>query len=641
MTGSLAAVELRQVFVNPYDVAVEFCYLFPLRGSLSRFRVQAGDRILESRIDLGPQVSENHRPAMLGSLFECETAPVFSAGIGLLEPGQSVALELFYGELMPELEFHFPLTISPMLGPVEPSQVQIQILLEGARGRLVCNLPCQSQALANGDVRLEATARLGQADLVVGQDDRGERPKAILHQTAQHFLLDLLPPAGPSSVERDLIILVDGSENSTPARFALAQQLVRQLLMDLGQSEQFALVTFQREIQGFEQGDFRERSEVEQACAWLARCQPGGQADLSSLLDRVLSLPRRRERRVVLIACGPVGNEPELYARVCAATDPPPFLGLGLGPQVNWSFLRRLGALTRGGDAGRIWLRSPGLTDHGLGGQSASITPTPLPHLTSRPLSLLGRKTGQGGLQVSGIAPDGRAWSQLATSCTCQNPALGLLWASQKVQELLDESKLTVGPRALQLRQICEGLCREYGLLTEISPLALGGQRLAGLSPASWSWPQPAVRPKSRPLLMAPTPVPETTRPRAGLGGPKAGSPLAQASRSKLTRERKYEAKPRPLKPVLKRESPLVKARKLLERERDLWREQLRALYRTGRPDQLLPVLQRLRLLKTQSSILAEVYRVGSACYQALKIGHPQAGARTARWVESFATLLK
>ncbi|MFN8611727.1 MAG: VWA domain-containing protein [Vulcanimicrobiota bacterium] len=642
LTGSLAAVEVRQAFVNPYPVALEFCYLFPLRGSLSRFRIQAGGRLLESQAGAGTEMTDNHRPSLLGSLFEGEMAPVFSAGIGLLEPGESVAIELFYGELLAQMEFHFPLTISPKLGQAESCPIQMQILLEGPVNRLVCNLPGQSQTLANGDVRLDLTARLGQPDLTVCQPDRGEHPQAILRQSAQHFCLDLVPPAATPPTERDLVILVDASDNCTPTRFALAQQLVRQLLLSLNEGEQFALVTFQHDIEGFEQGDFRQRSRLDEACAWLAGRRPGGRADLSRLLERVLKLPRQRERTVILIASGPVGNEPELYAMVCASAEPPPFLGVGLGPQVNWSFLRRLAAMTRGGYSGRIWLREPALIDLGLGGHPASVTPTPLPHLSQKSTTLLGRKSGNGTLQVSAARPDGRPWSQIAASYPCQNPALGLLWAAQKVQEMLDESKLTVGPKALQLRQLCEGLCREYALHTEISPLAVGGRRLADLNPASWNWPEPASRPKARPLPVAPPAiVKEAPRLRAGLGGPKVGSPGVKAMRSKVTKDRKYEAKPRQLKPVLKRESPLARARRLLERERDLWREQLRLLYKTRQPDQLLRVLQRLRPLQSQSTILAEVYRIGGACYHALRIGHPQAEDRTRRWVESFATLLK
>ena len=643
VTGSLAAVEVRQSFSNPYPEALEFCYLFPLNGALSRFRAQVGDRALETHpTESSENLPENHRPAALGPLFEGETAPVFSVGLGLLEPGQSATVELLYAELLPNLEFCFPLVLSGRLGEMGYPAIQLQILLEAPVARFACNQAVQRQSLDNGDVLLELSASDGTADLVVSQDFRLERPQAVLRQSAQHFLLNVFPPAGQLSSGRDLVIMVDISENATPARFGAAQALVRELLGSLGEEEEFALVGFHHEIEGFEVGTFQKRSRSGAALEWLGQRRPGGRADLTVLLDRVLSLQYTRELTVVLIASGPVGNEPELYAQVCACENAPPFFTVGLGPQVNTAFLRRLGAVTRGGmDTGRPWLRNLGFNDLGLAGQPASLAPARVPHLGLQPLTVLGRKTGQGGLQVNATSYAGQNWSEAAASCTCQNPALGLLWASEKVAEMLDELKLVQGPRASQLRQISQALCREYRLMTDISPLAVAGQRLAPLNPAQWARAPVAPGPKPRPLPPPVLIVKEPSQVRAGLVAPQGATPSPQGLRPKLSKAKKYEPKRRPSKPALKKENPLARARKLLESELALWKAELRALYHGRQAEQMAPLLIRLRALKESSSVLSEVYRVGVACYQGLRAGHPQAGLRTAQWVEKFAGLLR
>lgn len=590
LSGPLAAVEVRQSFHNPYPQALEFCYLFPWNegASLSRFRAQIGDRMLETQP--AEDLPELPRPAALSSFFEDETAPVFSVSLGLLEPGQTLTLELFYAELTEA--FHFPLAGC--------AHAQVQVLLEAPVPAYECNLPARSQRQANGDILLELQGGPFLEDLEVILK---APEQAMLRQGAQHFVLQA-PSALPGP--RDLVVLVDMSEND---HFAEAQRVARQWLAQLGESDQFALVSFHHHIEGFEMGGFHPRSKSESALNWLSQRRPAGRADLSVLLERVLSLPRHRHLEVVLIAGGPLGNEPELYAQVCSAPHPPPFHTVGLG-KVNRAFLRRLQSATQP----LRW------QDQGLGAQPATLT-------DSRPQ--LGRKSGSGGLHI-----DGRP----AANVGCHNPALPMIWASQKVAEMLDELRLIQGPRASQLRQISQSLCREYRLMTEISPLAVAGQKLASLYPQHWLRPAPVVRPKTRvlPVLVSEPPVV-----RAGLVPPQGSTPSPGGLKARFVRAMKYETKRKPSKPTLKKREPVVEARRLLKCDHTLWKAELRALYRGRGPEQLAALLVRLRPLRERSSLLAEVYRVGVACYQGLRAGHPKAGERTAQWVEKFAILFR
>ncbi|MBN9416337.1 MAG: hypothetical protein J0I12_12915 [Candidatus Eremiobacteraeota bacterium] len=592
LSGPLAAVELRHSFTNPYPHALEFCYLFPWNegASLSRFRAQIGTRTLETLPAASQELAENRRPTALAPYFAEESAPVFSVGLGLLEPGETVAIELFYAEL--SQDFHFPLAGCP--------QAQLQILLE-APTAYECNLPVRRQVLANGDVLLDPGPGPFSQDLVLSQ-----HRQLVLRQSPHHFLLQT---PDPNSTSRDLVLLIDGSENATPERFAAAQQLARQQLTQLDAHSQFALVSFHHQIEGFELGAFQPQSKAEAALQWLARQRPAGRADMAVLLERVLSLPRRGPLEVLLIACGPVGNEPELYAQVCAAPQPPVFRTVALGP-ANHAFLRRLEAVTRPNP----WV------DQGLQAQQASCTGI---H------TVLGRKSGTGGVSWQG---------QPAAPNPCANPALPMLWASHKVAEMLDELKLVHGPRASQLRQISQALCREYRLMTEISPMTVDGKQLAGLDPQSWtrSTPPPVLKPRIRPVLVSePPPV------RAGLVPPQGSTPSPTGLKAKISQSKKYDAKRKPSKPALKKTHPVAQAKRLLAIDREAWKSELRALYRDRQADQLAILLVRLRFLSDRSSVLAEVYRIGLACYQGLRAGHPKAGERAAQWVEKFASLFK
>jgi hypothetical protein len=585
LSGPLAAVELRQSFTNPYNQAMEVCYLYPWgeTGSLSSFRARIADRQLETRPAESDDLPENRRPTGLAGLFEGEKAAVFSAGLGLLEPGQNLEIELFYAELSDP--FCFPLAGSPC--------GRVQVLLEAPAG-YSCNLPVRSQHLPNGDLLLEIEGPFS-------EDLRLSPPvPEVLRQSSHHFLLQT-QPAAPAG---DLVVLVDGSDNATPERFARCQQIARHWLAGLGADRQFALVTFDHQVDGFERGTFQTAAHSSAALDWLSRRRPSGRADLAVLLERLLSLPHHRPFSVLLIACGPLGNEPELYARVCSATNPPPFHTEALGT-ANEAFLRRLEASSRP----LRW------QDAGLGIQPASLT-------GRNPW--LGRKSGSGTVLLEGRCP---------ASHPCHNPALPMLWASQKVSEMLDELKLVRGPRASQLRQISQALCREYRLMTEISPMTLNGQRLAPLDPSRWT----------RPSTPSPLPprVHEPPIARAGLVSPEGDTPAPSGLIAKLSKTKKYEAKRKFSKPALHKTNPTVLAKRLLKKDSQQWKDGLRALYRTRQCEQFSPILRRLQPLIQHSALLAEVYRSGLACYQALASGHSRAPESTGHWVEKFATLFK
>lgn len=112
---------------------------------------------------------------------------------------------------------------------------------------------------------------------------------------------------------RNLVVLVDGSVNLTPARKRAAQGLVEALLTQLTPAQRFALVVFNEGLAGYEFGNFCPLREKAEALAWLSLFQPeGGRAAPEVVLQRLgyLSEPAR----AVMLACGPVGTPQSLSA---------------------------------------------------------------------------------------------------------------------------------------------------------------------------------------------------------------------------------------------------------------------------------------------------------------------------------------
>lgn len=639
ISGPLAAVEVVQTFTNDGEAALEMAYLFPLseQATLTRFCAQGARRLEGQVTESSSDQPLNPRPAFLNSYFEGEQAPVLCVGLGVVEPGQTITVELAYAELLAGQRFAFPLS---------PTLESCHFTVVAEADEVACNHVCQLSRLPSLEWRVELLELRSQEDFTLTLKTS---PQTLVRQSARHFMLQVSPPPGPLSPHpRTLVILLDGSENARAAgRFEQAKQVVHRLLTSMREGEQFALVVFNHEIDGYQMGAFQPTQQACQALAWLEGWRPRGRADAAVLFERVLSLPGAPS--VVLIACGPVGNEPELYARVCAQPHPPRFFTVGLTQEVNPAFLRRLASVTRGSaylgppgdelleDTHQPWLCHLTLTDQGLAPVSASLVPTTLPHLTRRGVCLMGLKQGQGTLKV---------WQETADSRPCQNPALPVLWASRKVAEMLDELKLISGPRASQMRQISLDLCREYRLLTELTSFSVGGAVLPSLYPRQWpDDPAPVTEklPSQRIQLKVPEVMAEPRRVRAGLISPEKNQHATGGLCPKLPRQKNTPAKRTPAKPAFKNMGAvLVRARKhqvrqLLAQSRLELINDLRLLYRTQELAVLERALRRLQPLQGRSEILDEVYRLGLLCYRDLRAGHPKAAGLVVKWVQRFA----
>ncbi len=557
VTGPIAAVEAAMSFANPYQEPLEMFYLFalPHSASVTKFKCQVGQRLLEGRVFEKEVATQQYgavgTPAFLGNLFAREYAPVFCVKLGVCNPGENATIELAYTELLSnsgvDFQFRFPLVTSPALlagssldggdlqdaaplvAPGLKAGPNVHISAQFEVGTiplqcLACSQPCIVNRLQNGDVSVDLTKQgdLSARDFVVSYRYGSERaPQSYLRVGQRHFMLNIIPPweRPQNTCPRDLVILADISENTDSQRFAVQQALCRDILNSLLPGEQFSVVGFHHNIEGFRNGDFCQPAQVGEALAWLATVKPNGRADLGALFDRVLQMAPQAGRAltVLILASGKVGNEPKLYDRGAETGFQFRICTVGLDNRVNAAFLRRLASAT--GGASQIFssnqppeqisprivesTKYPLVTkihwaDAGCAVNPETITPSAASNLSNEPITILGMKGGDGGLALRGFTYSGSPWQENVSPSPCLNPAVSFVWAAQKVAEMIDELQLTTGPRASRLKQDCIQLCQEYRLLTELSsyvvlePQSLNadgqpqGSILAPLNPVEW-----------------------------------------------------------------------------------------------------------------------------------------------------------
>ena len=550
LAGPVAAVEVVQSFQNSAPSPVELYYVFPLNSNatVSRFRAQVGQRNCELQVvpkEQAANLTRHQVPGFLAGLFASEFQTVFCVPLGSVNPGETINIDLAYAELLPcwegDFRFSFPLMMSARFqsglsldqmdqespvslapGLVAGPNVAVSVAMEmtgTAPTRIASSHPMEFRPQASGEALLEmARNELPARDFTLTYRFGHEKnPQGILRQGRQHFLYHLHAPlvGPPSTLPRHLIILMDVSENAQGPRLEASKRVAAQLLNSMGPGENFSLVGFNNQLTGYETGIPCDKSHVPSALAWLQTLKPSGRADMSTILERVLQLAPEQGRGMVVavLACGKMGNEPEIYATLTQYQPNIRFNCVGIDQAVNPSFLRRLSGYTRGqavfvGESGPDEMtmnkivqdtRCPLLTDltlvdQGLGINAETFSPVSLPGLgVNDAVTILGLKAGNGGLEARARIFSGHPWIEAVAPLASQNPALGLVWAHLKAREMSDELRLITGPRASRLKDVSASLARDYRLVGDntasvlTDPAAAGGATwLPSLVPSEW-----------------------------------------------------------------------------------------------------------------------------------------------------------
>jgi hypothetical protein len=537
LAGPVAAVEVLQAFQNSHREPVDFYYLFPLSASasVSRFRVKVGQRVCELQVvpkEQAANLTRHQVPGFLAGLFSGEYQPVVCIPLGMVNPGEIVDVDLAYAELIPTLggdcRFTFPLMMSgrfqsgaaldsadgdspvslaPGLTPGPNLALSLAMEVAGAAPlRLSASHQLVTHQLPSGELGLE----LGRQDLpprdftLTYRFGQEKNPQGVLRQGRQHFVYHLHPPllSPPTTMPRHLILLMDISDNATGKRLEISKQIAAQLLNSLGPGEFFSLVGFNNQLSGYETGIPCDKSHVPAALAWLQGLKASGRADMSIILERVLQLTPEPGRGMVVdvLACGRLGNEPELYSTLTAYPGHIRFNTIGIDNSVNTAFLRRLAGYTRG-HATVLGLEGPDevtiqklihdtkyplltdvqLVDQGLGINAETFTPVAIPGLgSSDVVTVLGLKAGMGGVEARARSFSGHPWIEAVAPLISQNPALGVVWAHHKAREMSDELKLISGPRASRLRDVSVNLSKDYRLVGDFTAAVLADPAAPG-----------------------------------------------------------------------------------------------------------------------------------------------------------------
>jgi Ca-activated chloride channel family protein len=529
ITGLLGRTVLTQGFRNPHPTVVEATYIFPLpdRAAVTAMTMTADDRVVRAELNERGEARQAYEQAlsqgMRAAIAEQERADVFTMRVGNILPGERVTVELTVVGPLPysdgEATYRLPLVVAPRYIPGTPlpgeavgagyaddtdavpdaSRITPPVLLSGFPNPIALSIAVDLDpaGLPLGDVRssLHAVQREGSRitiepgervnrdfilRLAYGTPDQAAHTLALCPDGFEDrngegtFRLTILPPTAAAPPRpRDVVLLLDRSGSMQGWKMVAARRAAARIVDTLGTADRFAVLTFDHQVAhpedlgaGLVVATDRHRFR---AVRHLACIDARGGTELLAPLSRAISMlpaAEGRDRVVVLVTDGQVGNEDQIIASTRGSLAGIRVHTVGIDQAVNAGFLGRLAAVGGGRcelvesedrldeamDRIHRRIAAPvvsGLTlaPEGLDVIAGTVTPARLPDLfPGAPIVVSGRyrtsaataDTKATKATVMGRTRDGEVWSARVVATGVTDPAVTTTWARAHLGDLED-----------------------------------------------------------------------------------------------------------------------------------------------------------------------------------------------------------
>ncbi len=528
--GAHARLVVRQRYRNDEKKPIEAIYTFPLPSDavLVGFAMECDGRRLEGEVKEREEAFRTYDEAITkghgAALLDQERRNVFTANVGNLLPGEETVVEVTYVQRLGAdegaLRLMIPTLVAPRYIPGTPSgdrtghgtaeptdrvpdadriSPRIGAVAYGLALDLVFDLGREitvespSHAIVASDagarrrrVTFASDAVALDRDLVLtaaGAEAAAQAAGVVAEKrpgAEGTFALTVVPDLFDArrAAARDVVFVVDVSGSMGGASIEQARTALRLCLRQLSEGDRFNVIAFSSSFRSFQPGlvPFTQAT-LQTADRWVAALvADGGTEMLEPLLAAVGALApgkdaeRLRDRLVVLLTDGEVGNEAEIVDQVAARAAGARVYAFGIGTNVSDLLVGDLGRRTRGGAeyihpgeriddkvtaqfARATAARVEDVTVKLVGVDGGELAPAELPALVDgEPWVLYGRfeSPGLGHAEIRGTLRGERFYLEVPIELPAEasRPGLAALWAGARIRDLEEGERGLSGRRA-------------------------------------------------------------------------------------------------------------------------------------------------------------------------------------------------
>ncbi|NVB85466.1 MAG: VWA domain-containing protein, partial [Kofleriaceae bacterium] len=529
VTGVIAQTEIAQTFVNTLGAPIEATYIFPLpdRAAVHRFRMEVAGRVIEGVVDERGAAREQYDEAVAAghraAITEEERPGVFTLRVGNLMPGEVATVRLSLVGPLPiddgEVTFRFPLVVAPRyvpgtalggeqagLGVAEdtslvpdasrisppvllpgcPNPVRLGIRVALSDGRLrnvASSLHAVTSSVRDAQlIELAARERLDRDFILRWRVDEAELVSSLVcadDTAGGTFMLTLVPPSSlaMSQKPRDVVFVLDRSGSMQGWKMQAAKRATARMIDTLTSRDRFHVIAFDNTVEVLPEtrlADATDRMRYKAVDA-LGKIDARGGTELAQPLSLAVKTLAGghddRERVIVLVTDGQVGNEDHILREIAPNLRNVRVFTLGIDQAVNAGFLRRLAGaggglceLVESEDRldqvmAKVHRRigTPVATDlrieaHGIDVAWNQVAPAKLPDVyAGAPVVVLGRYRGHAAADAA-LAITGTSFGAALNLRVARHDApsagwLGPSWARAYIREL--EDRYAAGAREL------------------------------------------------------------------------------------------------------------------------------------------------------------------------------------------------
>lgn len=411
ISGMVSRVKVHQKFVNTTDTWLEAIYVFPLpeESSVDGLRMQVGERVIEGRVMEKQQAAQTHEKAKAegkkSSLLSQQRANIFTTKVANLGPGEQVAIELTYQQLVEyrdgQFSLRFPMVVGPRYIPghavavsethtlqldgtgwaVDTDQVpdasaitppvdttgsvSLPVMLEVdlaagfpiAEARSLYHTLNQKRLSGDHWQLKLVDAVMADRDFVLQWRSQTKKPVAALFaenlDDSQYLLLMLTPPIEQkvTAVPREVIFVLDVSGSMAGISIEQAKAGLLLALDRLRPDDRFNIIAFNDHVKAFHHtARSADREGLLLARRFVQSLNADGGTEMKPALMQALDGSSSHEylRQVVFLTDGAVGNEEELFGIINKRLGDSRLFPIGIGSAPNSHFMRRAARIGRG-----------------------------------------------------------------------------------------------------------------------------------------------------------------------------------------------------------------------------------------------------------------------------------------------------